>query len=141
MTAILTIRILSKQLRLLLLSFFFLAAFTGRATKLLIPMDGSQSDHLKAYGIAYWTLQNEVPIEWLLNYRGGSFMCQYNPAIQNELVVRGVSFEIISDAQANQIITEISSPDFLAGPSGYTVVRIVFSRHVPSRKEKDEQSI
>ncbi|MCK6618402.1 MAG: asparagine synthetase B, partial [Cyclobacteriaceae bacterium] len=63
-----------------------------------------------AYGIAYWILRSETEVDWLLNYRGGSFMCQYHPAIQNELVVRGVSFEIISSAQANQIISEIASP-------------------------------
>jgi hypothetical protein len=82
----------------------------GRANSLFIPMDESQSNHLKAYGIAYWILRNNIELDWLLNYRGGSFMCEYNPSIHNELVVRGVSFEVISSAQANQIITEISSP-------------------------------
>jgi hypothetical protein len=82
----------------------------GVANSIFIPMDGKQANHLKAYGIAYWILKSEMEVDWLLNYRGGSFMCQYHPAIQNELVVRGVSFEIISDAQANQIISEIASP-------------------------------
>jgi hypothetical protein len=80
------------------------------ANYLFIPMDERQANHLKAYGIAYWILRSETEVDWLLNYRGGSFMCQYHPAIQNELVVRGVSFEIISAAQANQIISEIASP-------------------------------
>lgn len=82
----------------------------GVANSIFIPMDGKQANHLKAYGIAYWILKSEMEVDWLLNYRGGSFMCQYHPAIQNELVVRGVSFEIISDAQTNQIISEIASP-------------------------------
>jgi hypothetical protein len=73
-------------------------------------MDEKQANHLKAYGIAYWILKGQMEVDWLLNYRGGSFMCKYNPNIQNELVVRGVSFEVISDAQANQIITEMASP-------------------------------
>ncbi|MFZ6013028.1 MAG: asparagine synthetase B [Bacteroidota bacterium] len=73
-------------------------------------MDEKQANHLKAYGIAYWILKNEMEVDWLLNYRGGAFMCKYHPAIQNELVVRGVSFEVISDAQANEIISEIASP-------------------------------
>src|SRR5688572_8482318 len=77
---------------------------------IFIPMDEKQTNHLKAYGIAYWVLKSEIEVDWLLNYRGGSFMCKYMPAIQNELVVRGVSFEILSDAQANQILTEIASP-------------------------------
>lgn len=80
------------------------------ANSIFIPMDGKQANHLKAYGIAYWILKSDMEVDWLLNYRGGSFMCQYHPAIQNELVVRGVSFEVISDAQANQIINEIASP-------------------------------
>jgi hypothetical protein len=73
-------------------------------------MDEGQTNHLKAYGIAYWVLRSETEVDWLLNYRGGSFMCEYVPAIQNELMIRGVSFEVISDTQANQILTEIASP-------------------------------
>src|SRR5688572_24308343 len=94
-----------------LLLFGFLIVFkVSVANSIFIPMDESQANHLKAYGIAYWILKTDTEVDWLLNYRGGSFMCKYNPAIQNELVVRGVSFEIISDAQTNQIITELASP-------------------------------
>lgn len=80
------------------------------ANYILIPMDGKQSDHLKAYGIAYWVLKKDTEVDWLLNYRGGSFMCKYHPLVQNELTVRGVSYDIISDAEANQILAEIASP-------------------------------
>jgi hypothetical protein len=80
------------------------------ANSIFIPMDEKQTDHLKAYGIAYWILKNNVEVDWLLNYRGGSFMCTYTPKIQNELVVRGVSYEIISAAKVNSIVTEIASP-------------------------------
>lgn len=97
-------------MRGLLLLVFLLACQGVFANYIFIPMDGKQANHLKAYGIAYWILKTENQVDWLLNYRGGSFMCQFHPAIQNELVVRGVSFEVISDAQANQILTEISSP-------------------------------
>jgi hypothetical protein len=94
-----------------LLLFCFLIVFKASvANSIFIPMDDSQANHLKAYGIAYWILKTDTEVDWLLNYRGGSFMCAFHPAIQNELVVRGVSFEVISDAQANQIITEIASP-------------------------------
>ncbi|MDH4090959.1 MAG: asparagine synthetase B [Cyclobacteriaceae bacterium] len=90
---------------------FFLAWQTASfGNSIFIPMDEQQSNHLKAYGIAYWILRSNMEVDWLLNYRGGSFMCDYQPAIHNELVVRGVSFEIISSAQANQIIAEIASP-------------------------------
>ena len=81
-----------------------------RANHILIPMDESQTNHLKAYGITYWILRSETEVDWLLNYRGGSFMCPYIPAIQNELMIRGVSYQVISDAQANQILSEIASP-------------------------------
>ena len=77
---------------------------------ILIPMDKSQTNHLKAYGIAYWILQNEVEIDWLLNYRGGSFMVKYFPKFENELVIRGVSYAVVSDAQYNQVLNEIASP-------------------------------
>jgi len=49
-------------------------SFGANASKILIPMDDDQANHLKAYGIAYWVLQNDIEVEWLLNYRGGSFL-------------------------------------------------------------------
>ncbi|HEY0741909.1 MAG TPA: asparagine synthetase B [Chryseosolibacter sp.] len=97
-------------MRFSVLLVLLLVAKVATANSILIPMDGKQANHLKAYGIAYWVLKNELEVDWLLNYRGGSFMVKHHPAIQNELVVRGVSFEVISDAQANQILTEIASP-------------------------------
>ncbi len=80
------------------------------ASSILIPMDNDQSNHLKAYGIAYWVLINEIEVSWLLNYRGGSFMFKYYQKFENELIIRGVSYEVVSDAQANQIISLIASP-------------------------------
>lgn len=97
-------------MRSVILFVFLVASKISLANSLFIPMDEKQTNHLKAYGIAYWILKAEIEVDWLLNYRGGSFMCAYNPAIQNELVVRGVSFEVISDAQTNQIISEMASP-------------------------------
>ncbi len=89
----------------------FLQAYKVSATYLLIPMDNTQTDHLKAYGITYWVLQNGVEVQWLLNYRGGSFLMQHHVKIQNECNIRGVSYEIISDAKATQILEEISQPE------------------------------
>ena len=66
-------------------------------------MDLMQTDHLKAYGVAYWTLEQGINVEWLLNYRGGSFLIDYYPAIERELRLRGVSFSIISGAEAAKI--------------------------------------
>ncbi len=96
--------------RSVFLIIFLASTLASWANSILIPMDDKQSNHLKAYGIAYWILKSEMEVDWLLNYRGGSFMCEYHPAIQNELVIRGVSFQVISAAQANEIISEIASP-------------------------------
>jgi len=73
-------------------------------------MDESQANHLKAYGIAYWILTKDIEVDWLLNYRGGSFMMKYAQQFENECIIRGVSYEVISDAQANSILQEIASP-------------------------------
>jgi len=82
------------------------------ASYILIPMDHkSQSDHLKAYGITYWVLENNVEAYWLLNYRGGSFAMQYAKPIEDELKIRGVKYEVIADAQFLKIREEINSPE------------------------------
>src|SRR3954468_17865297 len=82
----------------------------SRAASILIPMDDEQKDHLKSYGIAFWTLKNGEEVDWLLNYRGGSFMMKYNQNIENECKIRGVSYEVLPDAKVTQIITEVSDP-------------------------------
>ena len=93
----------------ILLSFY---ASIGHSTKILIPMDeNKQKNHLKAYGIAYWILQNEIEVEWLLNYRGGSFLVDNYSSIQEECTIRGVSYELISNAKVNKIKVEISNPE------------------------------
>lgn len=81
------------------------------AASILVPMDKAQANHLKAYGIAYFVLENGVTMEWLLNYRGGSFLLPHLTAIENELVIRGVSYEIVADGQVNNIKRNISSPE------------------------------
>ena len=82
------------------------------SSHLLIPMDEThQKNHLKAYGIAFWVLQNDIEIEWLLNYRGGSFMIKYYKDIEKELTIRGVSYEVIADIQANAIRKQIANPE------------------------------
>ncbi|MEC7693083.1 MAG: asparagine synthetase B, partial [Bacteroidota bacterium] len=81
------------------------------AARILVPMDDSQTNHLKAYGVAFWVLENGVEVEWLLNYRGGSFLLPNIPEIQNECVIRGVSHQVIADVQAGQILQEIADPE------------------------------
>lgn len=99
---------MKKSLVFILLVFFSLWL---SASRILIPMDHSQKNHMKAYGIAYWVLNHEVDVEWLLNYRGGSFMVGYAKDIESELVIRGVSYEVIPDAQASAIKVEIANPE------------------------------
>lgn len=74
-------------------------------------MDNNQTNHLKAYGVAFWVLEQDIEISWLLNYRGGSYLLPYNEVIENECVARGVSYEVISDVQAQSIRIEISAAD------------------------------
>ena len=81
------------------------------ASYILIPMDAeSQKNHLKAYGMTYWTLEKQLKVKWLLNYRGGSFLIPDADEIQRECQIRGVSFEVISNSKAESILEEISSP-------------------------------
>jgi len=83
-----------------------------RAAYILIPMDEtSQRNHLKAYGITYWVLSNNVEAWWLLNYRGGSFAFPHSPLFERECRTRDVSFEVIPDAQFNRILVEIENPE------------------------------
>ncbi len=91
--------------------FFIFIPFLTFSSRILIFMDEEQKNHLKAYGIAYFALKNELEIHWLLNYRGGSFLIPFAPQIQKECNVRGVSYEIIGDAAAQQLLAEIARPE------------------------------
>ena len=81
---------------------------SARAAYLLIPMDDTQRNHLKAYGIAYYALEREVEVTWLLNYRGGSFMMKYADQLERESRLRGVTVEVIADGQSTAILSEIA---------------------------------
>ena len=95
----------------ILFAFFLLLVVPLKATQILIPMDEAQNNHLKAYGIAFWTLENEVVIEWLLNYRGGSFLIPHLKSIEEELIIRGVRYDILTDGQVNNIRSQIADPE------------------------------
>ncbi len=101
-------RMTSPRSKLLLLS--LLLGAVAQAARILIPMDGSQRDHLKAYGVAFWALQRDVPIDWLLNYRGGSFLVDQYKMLEQELAIRGVTYQVIADGQAAAILSEIADP-------------------------------
>ena len=73
--------------------------------------EDTQKDHLKAYGIAFWTLENDLTVDWLLNYRGGSFLIENQTEIEKECIVRGVSYEIITNAYKQQLQIELANPE------------------------------
>lgn len=98
-----------KRLLVLLGLLFTLQA--SQAAYLIVPMDDAQKNHLKAYGIAYWVLEKDVSIEWLLNYRGGSFAFPYHSVIEKECKTRGVSYDMIADAQFTAIKSNIADPE------------------------------
>ncbi|MBK6445818.1 MAG: asparagine synthetase B [Bacteroidetes bacterium] len=97
--------------KLILLLFFFTALLKAQAAFILIPMDETQKNHLKAYGIAYYALQNTVDVQWLLNYKGGSFLLSDITKLEQECTIRGVSFQVIADVQAAAILREIADPE------------------------------
>ena len=88
----------------------FISVFQfGLSQKILIPMDQSQKNHLKAYGVAFWTLEQEINVEWILNYRGGSFMIDSYPEVERECRVRGISYEIIGVDKTLIIYNEVET--------------------------------
>jgi len=98
-----------KHLLILIICIFSFGK--ANASQILIPMDDSQTNHLKAYGVAFWMLEHDIVIEWLLNYKGGSFMTPHLKAVEEELIVKGVRYEVIADGQANAIRSQIGSPE------------------------------
>lgn len=104
----------AQRMNRLLLPLILFLSLTSQvwASRILIPMDDAQKNHLKSYGITYWVLkQYDTEVDWLLNYRGGSFMMPYAQTFINEMVIRGVSYDVISDAQAAQILSQVNAPD------------------------------
>lgn len=93
-----------------LICFLFIAKFSW-STQLLVPMDESQSNHLKAYGLSYWALEKGVVIEWLLNYKGGSFLFPHLVNLEEELIIRGIKYQVLTDGQVNQIKNQIADPE------------------------------
>ena len=95
--------------KILIIALLCLSSLTSRADYLLVPMDYAQSEHLKAYGIAYWVLEYQVVVDWLLNYRGGSFAFKHSSVFEQELQIRGVAYERIADSRYTEILAYITS--------------------------------
>ena len=94
-----------------LLLLFFLNLSSLKASYILINMDDNQTNHLKAYGIAYLSIQKEIDVSWLLNYKGGSFLIKTNSFIENECKIRNVTYDLIADIASNRILSDISKND------------------------------
>lgn len=103
----------SRYIRLLLCLFGVISSHQALASRIFIPMDAeAQKEHLKAYGIMYQALKSGLESDWLLNYRGGSFAIPQVESIERLCKLRGVVYEIISDAQYAKMVSEIANPDF-----------------------------
>ncbi|MFZ4797597.1 MAG: asparagine synthetase B [Bacteroidia bacterium] len=98
-------------MRKLFFILFFFLSISGFASRILVPMDENQKNHLKAYGMAYWILQKDIEVDWLLNFKAGSFMFGYEQSYERELKIRGISYEVISEAQVSEILLQIAKPD------------------------------
>lgn len=108
------LKIMKKNTQKILLLTLFLVclnAVTSKASQLLLFMDENQKEHLKAYGIAYWVLKSGAEVDWLLNYRGGSFAFQYAREIETECKLRNVSYEVVPDAKYTSILQQIAAPE------------------------------
>jgi len=101
-------RLLAWPLAFLLSVALGAAAARPAEARLLVPMDDRQTDHLKAYGLAYWVLAHGQKAEWLLNYRGGSFLFESDPATEREANLRGVALEPMGGADESAMRAEIA---------------------------------
>ncbi|MFT6717487.1 MAG: hypothetical protein ACJA0Q_002144 [Saprospiraceae bacterium] len=90
---------------------FMLFCVQANASYLLIPMDKTQKNHLKSYGIAYWILAQDMSVDWLLNYRGGSFAFKHHPTLEKECKIRGVSTELVPDVVYQKILSDIAKDE------------------------------
>ena len=86
------------------------------AQNLLVPMDRTQANHLKAYGLTFWVLEQEEEAEWFLNFQGGAFLLPDRPAIRNEAAIRGVSILPVGPAEVARIRGILASGNMEAVP-------------------------
>jgi hypothetical protein len=90
-----------------LLLIIFISFLVYPQSRILIPMDLSQTDHLKAYGITFRALMNGIKADWLLNYRGGSFLIEYSDRIAAECRIEGVNFTQVSSSETASLYSEV----------------------------------
>jgi hypothetical protein len=99
-----------RRIKKFLVFTLLLFPIISKANSILLPMDEAQKEHLKAYGIAFWVLKADGEVEWLLNYRGGSFLVKYSKNLEDECKIRGVSYDVVSDANVSTIMATVNDP-------------------------------
>src|SRR5262249_36364042 len=104
----------SIRIRAALIALILACAPALAAAKLLVPMDDAQANHLKAYGLTFWVLQKGQKCEWLLNYRGGSFLLPEDASIAREANIRGVTTKPLSGAEEASIRATIQDENMEA---------------------------
>ena len=115
--------------------YFFCIAHLSLCQNILIPMDeNNQKNHLKSYGLAYWVLEQDIEVDWLLNFRGGSFMFSHHELIEKECIYRGVSYEKISSIEKNNIYQQIAHPQ-----NNYDVVKLEKAPKIAVYSPKNKQ--
>jgi len=117
--------------------FLFLCLITENllSKSMLIPMDeNNQKNHLKSYGLAYWILQNNIEVDWLLNYRGGSFMFEFIEDIEKECIYRGISYEVLSGEEKTAILYDIANPQH-----NYDIIKLEKSPKIAVYSPKNKQ--
>ena len=125
----------SNRLKSVLFLIFILSNFISQATYLFIPMDDSQKNHLKAYGISFYALEKTLEVDWLLNYRGGSFALKLSDDVLKECKIRGVSFEVVADIQYNKIVLDITK---LIGNETNTLKSVLFKSLFETLDQKND---
>ena len=98
-------------MRYLILNIFLIVSVLFAQNKILIYMDLQQTDHLKAYGITYYALTDGETADWLLNYRGGSFLLDYSDKLAATCRIKGVAFDVISGDKAIEILSFVQRED------------------------------
>jgi len=101
--------VIKKTRRIYIVILVFVLLQGLYAQKLLIPLDLKQTDHLKAYGVAYWALERGMNVEWLLNFRGGSFLIGRDEGLIRQCRIRGVLYQTLSGAETASIFETIEN--------------------------------
>ena len=103
------------MIKVFALIFVLALAVTAQGASLLIPMDDTQTDHLKAYGVCFRALDDGYGAEWLLNYRGGSFLIDYSADMASVCLLMGVSSEQVTQGQVADIYRRIEVENMETG--------------------------